>query len=245
MSPVGPVPNPLRAVGQWALTAGAAAVLLAPATVVAGVSPVTSLWLLRRWAGLQLKALGIEVTVDDRSGFDGKRGVLFVDLHQQTLLSTLIYPMVIPHRASMIVNVEYAALPLIGWLALRLGSVPIVREKPEQAKAAMAPIVARLRSGESFGMSIEGRRTEDGGLSAYKKGAAVLAIEAQCDIIPFMSFGEYALWPRGEWRVRPGHVHCVAYPPVSTKGLTYADRDALVAKLRALAEEELAAYRAR
>ena len=241
MSLAGPTPSRLRALTQWALAGGTAAAFLGPATVVAGVSPVTSLRLLRRWARLQLKALGIEVTVDDRSGFDGKRGVLFVDLHQQTLLSSLIYPMVMPHRASMIVNVEYAALPLLGWLALRLGSVPIVREKPEQARAAMAPIVARLRSGESFGMSIEGRRTEDGALSPYKKGAAVLAIEAQCDIIPFMSFGEYALWPRGEWRVRPGRVHCVAYEPVSTKGLTYADRDALVAGLRALAEAELAA----
>ncbi len=234
-------PPPWRALGQWAFAGASAAAFLGPATALGQVSPMTSLRLLRRWARLQLSQLGITVSVDDRSGYDGRRGVLLVDLHQQTLLSTLIYPTVCPYPASLIVNVEYAALPLVGWLMLSLGSVPIVRQHPEQAKAAMASVVARLRAGEIFGMSIEGQRSRDGGLSPYKKGAAVLAIEAQVDIIPFMSFGEWALWPRGEWRVRPGHVHCVVYPPVSTKGLTYADRDALVARLRALAERELAA----
>ena len=236
-------PSAVKALAQWAFTGASAAALLGPATALGRLSPGTALKLYRYWAGLGLKRLGVEVTVDNRSGYDGKRGVLLVDLHQQTLLTALIYPRALPFKARLIVNVEFAAVPLVGWLALSLGAVPIVRQKPEQARAAMAPIAARIRAGESFGMSIEGVRSKDGGLSPYKKGAAVLAIEAQCDIIPFMSFGEWERWPRGEWRVRPGRVHCVVYPPVPTKGLTYDDRDALVAKLRALAEAELEQHR--
>jgi len=236
-------PPPLKALGQWAFAGTSAAALLGPATAVARVSRVTSLKMMRRWARLQLRQLGVEVTVEDRSGFDGRRGVLFVDLHQQTLLSALTYPTVFTHPATLIVNVEFLALPLVGWLMVSLGAVPIVRQRPEQAKAAMSTLAERLKGGESFGISIEGRRSSDGGLSPYKKGPAVLAIEAQCDIVPYMSFGEWELWPRGEWRVRPGRVHCVMYPPVPTRGLTYADRDALVGKLRALAERELGAWR--
>ena len=231
----------LRALGQWAYAGASAAAFLGPATALARLSPVTALRLYRRWARHQSRRLGIEIVVENRSGYDGERGVLFVDLHQQTLLSVLTYPQVLPYRASLIVNVEFAVLPLVGWLSLSLGAVPIVRQKPEQAKAAMDGVVDRLKAGESFGMSIEGVRSRDGGLSPYKKGPAVLAIAAQCDIIPFMSFGEWPLWPRGEWRVRPGRVECVAYEPISTKGLTYEDRDALVARLRRLAESELAA----
>lgn len=59
--------------------------------------------------------------------------------------------------------------------------------------------------------------------------APLLYSVAQCDIIPFMTHGELALWPRGEWRIRPGVVDLVFYPPVRTRGLGYGDRDRLVA----------------
>jgi 1-acyl-sn-glycerol-3-phosphate acyltransferase len=95
-----------------------------------------------------------------------------------------------------------------------------------------------IREGHNFGISIEGRRSPDGQLSPYKKGPAVIAIEAQCDIVPFMSHGEWRLWPHGDWRVRPGRIHGVVYPAISTRGMQYSDRGELVAQLRELAERE-------
>jgi len=240
MPPVPNIPSPLKAAAQWAHVGTTAVAMLGPATVVAPLSRRAGLELFRRWAKLQLDRFGIEIAVDDRSGYDGRRAVLFVDLHQQTLLSSLIYPQVIAQMASLVVNVEFLALTLVGWLSYAMGSVPIVRQNPKQAKAALARVVERLKAGESFGISIEGKRSEDGGLSPYKKGPAVLAIQAQCDIVPFMTFGEYELWPRGEWRIRPGRIEAVAFPAISTKGLTYADRDALVDRLWRLANEERA-----
>ena len=65
-----------------------------------------------------------------------------------------------------------------------------------------------------------------------------IAIDAQCDIVPFMSHGEWSLWPHGDWRVRSGRIHCVVYPAIPTRGLGYGDRDALVGRLRELAESE-------
>jgi 1-acyl-sn-glycerol-3-phosphate acyltransferase len=161
-----------------------------------------------------------------------------VDLFQQTLLSTLVYAQAF-HDVTLIINFEYAALPLLGWAAAASGAISLVRQRPDLAKAQLTRVPQRLKAGESFGVSIEGRRSLDGRLSPYKKGPAVMAIEAQCDVVPFISHGEWALWPRGQWKVKPGRIDAVLYPPIRTKGLTYADRDALVAQLRALAEREL------
>lgn len=188
-----------------------------------------------------LEAFGIELTVEDRSDVLTRprdRGVLFVHLDQQTLLSVAIYSLVLPRPFRLVVNAEFAALPLVGWLSLAQGAVPIWRQRPLQAKAALRRVSEAIRQGDDFGMSIEGRRSPDGELSPYKKGAAVIAIEAQCDIVPFMSHGEWALWPHGTLAVRPGRIHGIAYPAISTRGMTYDDRDELVAQLRALAESE-------
>lgn len=193
-----------------------------------------------KWAVDVLDRLGIVVRTEDRAQFQrGTRGALYVNLNQQTLLESAIWVPTIPCR--WIINVEYAALPLVGWATVAMGAVTIVRQRPAQAKRALAHVVEEIRRGEVFGMSIEGQRTKDGQLSPFKKGPAVIAIEAQCDIIPFMAFGEYELWPHGSWHVHPGCVDLVFYPPISTQGLGYSDRDRIVAELHALAEREISA----
>ena len=102
----------------------------------------------------------------------------------------------------------------------------------------------KLKKGENVGMSIEGQRSLDGRLSPYKKGAAVIAIDAQCDIVPFMTHGEYLLWPRGAWTVLDGGtIDVKVYPRISTAGLTYADRDQLTEQLKSLAEAEISQWK--
>jgi 1-acyl-sn-glycerol-3-phosphate acyltransferase len=180
--------------------------------------------------------------IDDRPGLrpDDDRPRLFVHLDQQTLLAIALYPLIFQRQFSLIVNIEFALLPIIGWLTVADGAVILVRQWPAQARAGMRQAAQRMREGESFGISIEGRRSIDGGLSPYKKGPILLAIEAQCDIVPFMTHGEWPLWPRGQWKVRPGTVDAVLYPPISTRGLTIDDRDDLLAQLRELAVRERA-----
>jgi 1-acyl-sn-glycerol-3-phosphate acyltransferase len=227
------------ALRTWASVAATTAVRLGPTVIVGPFRRDLGWELQRRWATSVLDRLGIEVHVEHRPGArTDHRGVLFVHLNQQTLLSQALYSVSLPPCA-LVVNVEYAALPLLGWAAIALGSVPIVRQRPAQAKAALGRVRDRLLSGETLAISIEGRRSRDGTLSPFKKGPVVLALDAQCDIVPFMTHGEYALWPRGEWRIRPGRVDTVIYPPISTRGLRYEDRDRLVAELRALAEGEI------
>lgn len=219
------------------LLAWRTALRLTHALIVGCYDRPRSVQLQRRWAAEMRELLRIDARVDDRSG--GPRApALYVHLNQQTLLSPLLYPLAAPHVHQLVVNVEFAALPLVGWLCVLHGSVPIVRQWPAHARARLADVVARLRAGEAFGMSIEGQRTRDGSLSPYKKGPVVAAIQAGCEIVPFMTHGEYELWPRGSRRILPGAIDVVVYEPIPTAALTLADRDALVLRLRRLAEDE-------
>lgn len=139
----------------------------------------------------------------------------------------------------MVINIEFALVPFVGQMVVVLGATVIVRQWPAQAKRALEGAVRRLRRGQCYGISLEGRRSRDGHLSRYRKGAVVMAIEGQADIVPFYIVGARESWPYGAWVPRPGRVRAVFLRPIQVAGTTYQDRDDLVEKLRDVAEDAL------
>lgn len=99
---------------------------------------------------------------------------------------------------------------------------------------------AGLARGQTWVISTEGARTPDGRLLPFKKGPAVLALKSQATIIPLAIHGAREVMPSGEWRLRPGHIEVHLLKSISTRGLKYDDRDAVLEQLRMIAERELA-----
>jgi len=138
-----------------------------------------------------------------------------------------------------IANLEYAVMPLIGWTCVLLRDIVIVRQWKKQAKRGIERAAKRLARGETWFISIEGARTSDGGLLPFKKGPIVMAISAQATIIPMVMKGGRGIMPRGEWRIRSGHIELRLLKSIPTQGLTYEDRNAVYQQLRQIAEREL------
>ena len=201
--------------------------MLGPAAALARLQPSAAHALYRQWAKLQLEQLGIELHVHDESDSNGRDSVLFVDL-----LERCSPPSSTPARCRGRIEAHHqrrvrgAAVHRL--VRVRPGRRGHHSAEPKQATAVLKRVAKPPAEGETFGISIEGKRTEDGALSPYKKGPAALAIDAQCDIVPFLTRGEYALWPRGQWQVRPGHIKHHHPHPCVTRGLTYADRGDVV-----------------
>lgn len=237
-------PPVIASLVRWGIVLTLAAPLLGAAVVVALASRRASYALLRTWARLSRRIFGIRVRViDHNEGRYDAPPYLFLQLNQTSLSETFITPRVLPHPARIVANIEYVALPFVGWALLAQGAVVVVRQWPAQARGAVDRAVRAMRSGDSFYMSIEGRRSPDGSLSPYKKGAAVLAIRAGARVVPLLFRGAREILPYGEWRVREGMVVVELLPAIDVSALRYEDRDALVARLRALAEEHTAADR--
>jgi 1-acyl-sn-glycerol-3-phosphate acyltransferase len=90
---------------------------------------------------------------------------------------------------------------------------------------------------ESLIIFPEGRRSPTGALLPFKKGAFVLAIGAGLPVVPVVCRGTRRLMPRGSrLTVVPGEVEIVLEAPIPTAGLTYDDREALAAEVRAAIE---------
>lgn len=156
----------------------------------------------------------------------------------QAQLPPVLFP---PH---ILMNWEFSLLPFWGTNPSLLGAIidrSSNQEAKMRAKQMIEDVAIRMRDrGESFYMSIEGVRSPHGGLSPYKKGAAVLAIKAQCDIIPVITIGARDILPFGDWRVRSGRTFKVIFDKaISTKGMKYEDRHKLTQMLWDIAVKEL------
>lgn len=135
---------------------------------------------------------------------------------------------VFPHLIALYKK-EMRKIPILGKVWEVGGFIPIDRRDRAQSDAAIALAVDRLRSGYSFLVFPEGTRSHDGVLQPFKKGAFILAIQAQAPIVPVAVIGASQAMRRGSRLIWPATIHVRFGPPVPTAGLTYEDRDRLMA----------------
>ena len=195
--------------------------------------------LYQSWARKQLRIYGISVSLHDEN-LERRvdEPILCVWLNQSNLVEGAVIGFLLS-PGFVVINLEFALMPLTGMARALLGDVVIIRQWKKQAKRGIERAAKRLASGDSGLISIEGARSADGTLLPYKKGPAVLAINTQATIIPLAMFGGRELQPSGSWRIEPGNVRLHCLKAIPTRGLTYDDRDAVVEQLRAIAEETL------
>ena len=123
-------------------------------------------------------------------------------------------------------------VPFLGWYMLADRHVFIDRTKRSDAIRSLQRAAAQIRNGISVVMFPEGTRTRDGRIRPFKKGPFRLAIAAQVPIVPMALEGARNAWTRGQLWIRPGTLRLKLGAPISTQGLTTADTDALMMKVR-------------
>ena len=232
-------PSFLPSVVRWVASGLNSFVHFVPLLLISPFSRSAAWIIYRHWVRNTYRIFGVTFSlVDDNEGNPGQKPHLYVWLNQTSLVEGPVCSQFLPPY-HYIINLGYAAMPLLGWARVLLGDIVIVRQWRTQAKRGVERATARLARGETWMISIEGERTPDGKLQPYKKGPIVMAIRSQATIIPMVFRGGLEILPRGEWRPRPGHLEVHVLRAISTRGLTYEDRGAVLAHLRKLAEQEL------
>ena len=85
---------------------------------------------------------------------------------------------------------------------------------------AMRAGAAALRDGRILNVYPEGRRSFDGQLGIFKKGAAILATELNVPIVPVALDGTYRIWPRNSSRIRLANVKISFGEPIESSQAT-------------------------
>jgi len=124
-------------------------------------------------------------------------------------------------------------LPVISLILRATEYVPIERTNLTQARAGIERGVSIIKEGKSFFAFPEGTRSRDGALGKFKKGAFIMAIQAEVPIVPITIINSAAIQPPGSYGISPGIIRVVIHDPIETRGMTLDDRNKLIQQTRA------------
>ncbi len=186
-----------------------------------------------RWAAMVMRASGVR-TVWENAHFLGvaDRAQILVANHQ-SWFDVFALAGTLPMKFSFVGKKELARIPIFGTAWARVGHYAIDRSDHQAAVASLQRAGERIKSDNTtVVMFPEGTRSPTGELARFKKGAFILAINAQVPVIPVAVLGTRRIMPKGRWFIRPGTVTIRVAHPIPTQGLELAHRDRLTRQAR-------------
>ncbi|MFN0122173.1 MAG: AMP-binding protein [Blastocatellia bacterium] len=130
------------------------------------------------------------------------------------LILSSLYPAELLRNGFHIGYADYFSGPLTARLARLLRIVPV--DADTHLLRAMRAGAAGLRAGHALTLYPEGQRSIDGELMEFHKGAAILAAELPCPIVPVALDGLHRAWPRGARFPHPAKVRIRIGAPMDT-----------------------------
>ena len=181
----------------------------------------------------------VEVKATGERHLWSQRPAVFMINHQSSLIDLLVTTTLLRGGFTAIAKQEAAGIPVIGQLLTMADFAFIDRASNNQAKAALAQALDRLKDGASIVISPEGTRSYTPAIGQFKKGGFHLAMQAGVPIVPIVIRNAGELMSRSAKTARPGVVEVIVLEPIPTDGWTKADLDRAVVQLQQLYRDTL------
>jgi 1-acyl-sn-glycerol-3-phosphate acyltransferase len=189
------------------------------------------------WSAAVMFVVGVRIRVHGVENAGGGEPRIFASNHVSwfdvpSLAKTL------PNNR-FVAKAELFKVPVFGRAMRATGMIEIQRENRKAAFGAYEFAAERIRGGKSVVVFPEGTRGNAYPLRPFKKGPFVLAIAAGVPIVPIILHGTIEIMPKGTLWVHSGTIDIHLLEPVSTTGVDYDHRDALMNTVRARMAEAM------
>ena len=182
-------------------------------------------------------AAGIRVEVVGRELAPAGVSCIFLANHVSNLDPPVIFP-ALPGQSSVLLKKSLMKIPLLG-TAMKMGKfVPVDRgNRREAAVASVAAAAEALKAGLHMLVFVEGTRSRDGRLAAFKRGPFYLAMETGAPIVPVLITGTEKMMRKHSAAITPGVARVEFLEAMWPKG--FATREELMEAVRARMVEAL------
>ena len=200
--------------------------------------------LLRLWCNNLLRAAGVRDEVHGLERLPAGNAV-YICNHQSNFDPVFIYAPLGKHLR-FIAKRELFKIPIFGGALRATGMIPVDRSGSDRDKEAIVRAVEAVRTRVSILSFAEGTRDPNGTLRPFKKGAAVLALQAQVPLVPLAVAGTKDVMQKKSLLIHGGRpVVLMVGAPLSTQGMRLEDRDALTEQAHAAVQTLLASANTR
>ena len=167
------------------------------------------------------------------------RAAVYCANHQSNVDPPILFDKLHP-RMHIVYKAEINAIPLLARAFRHGGFVPIERRNKEAAMRSLEAGARSIQAGNSFLIFPEGTRSQTASLLPFKKGGFLMALKAQAPIVPGRDPGRARRHAPRQQDHPAGHVSIRVGEPIETPGMSMADRDPLIARVRERIEMLLA-----
>lgn len=199
----------------------------------------------RYWVGYLFRQIGVVTAtlnplwrfrVSGTMPKNPRRPYVVVSNHESFVDILLISHL--PWEMKWLSKVEILRIPVLGWVMVLAGDVPVERGTRKSALKAMRRCQKVLANKVSVMMFPEGTRSETDEMLPFKEGAFRLAVDSRVPILPVVVRGTRNALPKHGWRFGRSEAEVRVLEPIETEGLTPKDVPALTEKVRNLIAAE-------
>lgn len=209
------------------------------------------------WAYAQTLNFGVRIITRISVKVTGRENMLagpaVITMNHQSNFDPLLQGTVFPKNAIIIGKKELLKIPFWGRLFQSSNNI-LVERNVKRANADSSPkeknrehhgsgvdeAIKRLESDDCYiWIFPEGTRSHGQGLGQFKRGAFIMAIEAQVPIIPMISKPMHEILDIQNKVAKGGQYEITILPAISTAGMTLDDLSDLVARCETLYNEQL------
>jgi 1-acyl-sn-glycerol-3-phosphate acyltransferase len=194
----------------------------------------------RMWSRVMLGAAGIGVSYDGLDDAYRHHPCVYMANHVSMIDPFALAP-ALPLSTLYVSKKSLFRIPFIGWGMTAGGFIPIDRSDRAKAIESLDSAAERIRSGRALILFVEGTRSRDGKLGAFKKGPFHLALRAGVPVVPVAISGSRALCPPGSFFLHSGDIRVRFAPPIDLTPFGPDDLPDLMARVREAMLERLGA----
>lgn len=160
---------------------------------------------------------------------DPDKSYIFVANHQSSYDIFLTYGF-LNHNIIWMQKQSLRSIPFVGFASEKAGHVFVDNSSPSKRAMSIKNAKSKIVDGVSIVIFPEGRRTINGKMGVFKKGAFHIAHDLKLPIVPITINGAYDVLKRNTFDLKPGKMELIIHKPLNTDNITEEDIPQLIDK---------------